>query len=145
MWSKRWVCVGEQGWRDGEVEKETEVFSCVCVWSERHGVGLCGCECVLEILEIVCVCVCLERLGSMGIQRQVFVCIWRDGRCVERGGFVGVFVCGETGSEWREKQGCLCVYVERMGCGYGELRYVEQAMGVCWGAGVEKWGGRERD
>ena len=31
MWSKRRVCVGEQGWRDGEVEKETEVFGCMCV------------------------------------------------------------------------------------------------------------------
>ena len=50
----------------------------------------------------------------------MFVCMWRDGRCVERGGFVGVFVCGETGSEWRKRQGCLCVYVERMGCGCGE-------------------------
>ena len=48
MWSKRRVCVGEQGWRDGEVEKETEVFGCmcvcvcvcVCVWRERHVVAL---------------------------------------------------------------------------------------------------------
>ena len=42
---------------------------------------------------------------------------------------------------WRE----WGVFVERMGCGCGELRYVEQAMGVCWGAVVERWGGRERD
>ena len=43
----------------------------------------------------------------MWMERSVFVCMWRDGRCVERGVFVGVFYCGETGSEWRERQGCL--------------------------------------
>ena len=48
--------------------------------------------CVREIE--VCVCVCVERLGSMGIQRQVFVCM-----CVCRH---GVFV-------EEEKSVCVCV------------------------------------
>ena len=62
MWSKRRVCVGEQGWRDGEVEKETEVFGCMCV---------CVCVCVCVERETCCgsLCVCvLERLG--------FVCVY---------------------------------------------------------------------
>ena len=73
MWRKRRVCVGEQGWRDGEVEKETEVFGCmcvcvcVCVCGERDMLWLFMRMCVRETG--VCVCVCVERLGSMGIQR----------------------------------------------------------------------------
>ena len=87
----------------------------------------------------------------MWMERSVFVCMWRDGRCVERGVFVGVFVEKQEVSGGRDRGVSECMWrewgvvVERMGCGCGELRYVEQAMGVCWGAGVERWGGRERD
>ena len=46
----------------------------------------------------VCVCVCVERLGSMGIQRQVFVCmcVCRDGVSVEEDKCVFVFVYEHT-------------------------------------------------
>lgn len=34
-----------------------------------------------------------------------------------------------------EGQTGVCVYVERLGCGCGELRHVEQEVGVCWEPG----------
>ena len=58
------MCVGEQGWRNGEVEKETEVFGgvfvCVCVGRDMVWVfvGVYVCVCV-------CVCVCV---GGRGVQ-----------------------------------------------------------------------------
>ena len=110
MWSKRRVCVGEQGWRDGEVEKETEVFGCVCVClcvcvcvcMERHGVGLCECECVLERLGFVCVYVSRDW-GVWG---------FRD-RCL------CVCVCVGMGSLWRKTSVFLCLYMSTQGCECG--------------------------
>ena len=94
------MCVGEQGWRNGEVEKETEVFGgvfvCVCVGRDMVwvfvGVNVCWKAWRL------CVCVCVERLGSMGIQREVFVCV-----CV--------YVCRDGVSVEEEKCVCVCVCV----------------------------------
>ena len=62
--------------------------------------------------------------------------------CGEKG-VVCVFVEKQEVSGRTERS--VCVYVGSLGWGCGELRDVEQEMGVCWGAGLERWGSGEGD
>lgn len=116
----RCICVemGVRAW----MEQQVTVHVC---WWRDWGIGCGGKDGV---------CVCIQRLGC--------ACGGRDG-CL--------CVCGEMGDVWRgglyaclfvEKQEVsggtdrgVCVYVERLGCGCGELRHVEQEVGVCWELG----------
>lgn len=100
-----------------------------------------------------CACVLVERLGDwlwregwgVCVYSETRVCMWRERweMCGERG-VVCVFVCGETGSEWRDRQGCLCVCGET-----GVWLWRAEACGArgrcVLGAGLERWGGGERD
>lgn len=48
----------------------------------------------------------------MWMERSVFVCMWRDGRCVERGVFVGVFVEKQEVSGGRDRGVSECMWRE---------------------------------
>ena len=84
--------------RDGSVCVDGETDDCVYMGVGREIGGL-----FVEGRMGVCVCVFGETSVCMWMERSVFVCMWRDGRCVERGVFVGVFVEKQEVSGGRDR------------------------------------------
>ena len=109
-------------WRKGCVGAGRNRYICVemavCVWMERQmtvyiwvlaeRLG----DCLWREGWGVCVCVFGETSVCMWMERSVFVCMWRDGRCVERGVFVGVFVEKQEVSGGRDRGVSECIWRE---------------------------------